>query len=54
MRNMLDNGGGDIPILVTNWNERAINSAMEYWSELSKGEWSDAERIQKCKHSTPT
>jgi hypothetical protein len=48
MRNMHDTGGADIPILITNWDENAISRAMEYWSELSKGEWTDSERSHKC------
>jgi hypothetical protein len=48
MRNMHDTGGGDIPILVTAWEEHTMSAAMDYWAELSKGEWSEAERNRKC------
>jgi hypothetical protein len=40
---MHDTGGGDIPVLTMNWDENAISRAMEYWSELSKGKWTDSE-----------
>jgi hypothetical protein len=43
MRNMHDTGSGDIPVLTTNWDENAISHAMEYWSEPSKGEWTNSE-----------
>jgi hypothetical protein len=48
-RNMHDCEGADIPIIVANWEECEISRVMDYWSELIKGEWSDGEKIQKCK-----
>ena len=51
VRNMDDYAGGDIPIVITTWKSEETDAAFEYWTELSKGEWSDEERAQKCKLS---
>jgi len=48
LRNMHDMGGGDIPILVVGWDEEIIDRALDYWGELSKGKWSEAERQVNC------
>ena len=36
---------------ITTWRGEETDAAFEYWTELSKGEWSDEERAQKCKLS---
>ncbi|KAJ7139516.1 hypothetical protein C8R44DRAFT_764676 [Mycena epipterygia] len=47
LRNMHDKGGADIPIIVTAWDEERTNLAMNYWVDLSKGEWSDEEERKR-------
>lgn len=48
MRNMHDFACGDVPIILTTWGTAELDAAFEYWTELSKGQWSDEERAQKC------
>ncbi|KAJ7037492.1 hypothetical protein C8F04DRAFT_1092647 [Mycena alexandri] len=51
LRNMHDRGGADIPIILTVWDEERTKRALDYWTDLSKGEWSDEEqrlRFQEC------
>lgn len=52
LRNMHDRGGGDIPLIVTNWDAKHTERALEYWAGLSKGEWSEEARIAKCEISS--
>jgi hypothetical protein len=49
LRNMHDCGGGDIPIIITSWTADFTARALDYWAELSRDEWSDSERDEKCK-----
>ncbi|KAG6918791.1 hypothetical protein DXG01_011543 [Tephrocybe rancida] len=44
LRNMHDRGGGDIPVILFDWQQREITLAMDYWVGLSKGEWTEEER----------
>jgi hypothetical protein len=49
---MHDQGGGDIPILVVGWDEEIMDHALDYWVELSRGKWSEAERQANCRSTT--
>ncbi|KAJ6569577.1 hypothetical protein B0H19DRAFT_1136097 [Mycena capillaripes] len=49
LRNMHDKGGADIPIILTAWGDAHIERAMNYWADLSKGEWSEDE--QRARYS---
>lgn len=44
---MHDYGGGDIPLIMTDWKSEDIDRALDYWVELSKGP--SAESQQRCK-----
>ena len=48
LRNMHDCGGGDIPIIVTSWPADFTARVLDYWAELSKDQWSDSERDERC------
>jgi hypothetical protein len=52
LRNMHDLGCGDIPIVLVNWDENDLDSAFDYWVELSKGELSKEEQRKKCRFSS--
>ncbi|KAF8964550.1 hypothetical protein BDZ97DRAFT_1660224 [Flammula alnicola] len=47
MRNMHDYGCGDIPVVVTTWSSDQLDRALEYWTQLSTGEWSEEEQRNK-------
>ncbi|KAJ7629346.1 hypothetical protein B0H17DRAFT_863647, partial [Mycena rosella] len=47
LRNMHDKGGADIPIIVTAWDVARTKLAMDYWVDLSKGVWSEDERLRR-------
>ncbi|KAJ6501470.1 hypothetical protein C8R47DRAFT_227848 [Mycena vitilis] len=47
LRNMHDKGGADIPIILAEWNDQHVERAMEYWTHLSKGEWSEEEERKR-------
>ncbi|KAJ7480088.1 hypothetical protein B0H11DRAFT_2026489 [Mycena galericulata] len=60
LRNMHDRGGGDIPVIITSWDEKRTNLSMDYWVDLSKGEWSEEEERKRyqecdnfCRHNLP-
>ena len=48
LRNMHDEGGADIPVIAVAWDEEIMDSAIDYWVGLSKGEWSETERQASC------
>ncbi|KAJ7151594.1 hypothetical protein C8R46DRAFT_913703 [Mycena filopes] len=51
LRNMHDKGGGDIPLILTAWDDAQTKLAFDYWVDLSKGDWSEDERrlrYQEC------
>jgi hypothetical protein len=50
MRNMHDYGGGDIPLIVTNWHADQTARALDYWVEISKGGLSEDEKREKCSY----
>ncbi|EIM89566.1 uncharacterized protein STEHIDRAFT_52368 [Stereum hirsutum FP-91666 SS1] len=52
LRNMHDQGGADIPVVVLNWSNRTIGLAMDYWVNMSKGIWADKpeERDKEFQH----
>jgi hypothetical protein len=45
---MHDKGGADVPFIVTAWDKERLERAMNYWADLSKGEWSEEERRSRC------
>ncbi|KAJ7806160.1 hypothetical protein B0H14DRAFT_1577490 [Mycena olivaceomarginata] len=48
---MHDTGGADIPFILTAWDDERLEQAMNYWADLSKGEWSEEEqrsRYDEC------
>ncbi|KIM38480.1 hypothetical protein M413DRAFT_447719 [Hebeloma cylindrosporum] len=47
LRNMHDLAGGDIPIVIVNWDANDLDSAFDYWVALSKGELPEKEQRQK-------
>ncbi|KAJ7451176.1 hypothetical protein FB451DRAFT_1051625 [Mycena latifolia] len=47
LRNMHDKGGADIPIIMTFWDAERTRIAMDYWVALSKGEWTEEERVKQ-------
>ncbi len=51
LRNMHDCGGADIPLVVTDWKSEDLDRALDYWVELSKGEWSASEQRDKCNYA---
>ena len=51
LRNMHDLGCGDIPIILVNWDVSDLDSAFDYWVELSKGVLSKEEQHKKCRFS---
>lgn len=48
---MHDCGGADIPLVVTDWKSEDLDRALDYWVELSKGEWSASEQRDKCNYA---
>ncbi|KAG5651494.1 hypothetical protein H0H81_008466 [Sphagnurus paluster] len=44
LRNMHDRGGGDIPIIIVDWEPEFLAQALDYWVRLSKGEWTEEQR----------
>lgn len=50
---MHDQMGGDIPVIIVDWNDRTIGLAMDYWVNLSKGIWTDRleERDVECEYN---
>ncbi|KAJ7785699.1 hypothetical protein B0H16DRAFT_1657248 [Mycena metata] len=48
LRNMHDRGGADIPIILTAWDDEHTKRALDYWTDLSKGEWCDEEQRLRC------
>ena len=52
LRNMHDQGGGNITILAVSWDEETIDGALDYWVELSTGTWSESERQSRCQSTT--
>ncbi|KAJ3529391.1 hypothetical protein NMY22_g9016 [Coprinellus aureogranulatus] len=44
-----DRGGADIPIIMVHWNKAQMDAACTYWRELSKGEWTEEEKLEKYK-----
>lgn len=50
---MHDQMGGDIPVIIVDWNDRTIGLAMDYWVNLSKGIWTDRleERDAECEYN---
>ncbi|KAL0959750.1 hypothetical protein HGRIS_011440 [Hohenbuehelia grisea] len=40
LRSMHDMNAADIPLLIVSWDDDAVARAIQYWSDLSKGEWS--------------
>ncbi|KAJ7151595.1 hypothetical protein C8R46DRAFT_1122526 [Mycena filopes] len=49
LRNMHGMGGGDIPIILTSWDDDHTQQALEYWVDFSKGEWSEEEQRERFK-----
>lgn len=47
-----DYGGGDIPVILVQWNEAQIDAACSYWVELSKGTWDEEKKLENCKYTT--
>ncbi|KAJ6573955.1 hypothetical protein DFH09DRAFT_384137 [Mycena vulgaris] len=47
LRNMHDEDGADIPIILTSWDAARTKLALDYWVDLSKGELSDEERRKR-------
>lgn len=47
LRSFHDLYAGDIPVVQTEWPPGKLQLALEYWEELSKDDWSKAERLQK-------
>jgi hypothetical protein len=45
---MHDKGGADVPFIVIAWDKERLERAMNYWADLSKGEWSEEERRSRC------
>ncbi|KAJ7732767.1 hypothetical protein B0H14DRAFT_2409209 [Mycena olivaceomarginata] len=48
LRNMHDKGGADVPFIVIAWDKERLERAMNYWADLSKGEWSEEEQHNEC------
>jgi len=53
LRNFHDLFASDIPVVQTDWPEEKLQLALEYWEDLSKDNWSEAEKLQKCKTTLP-
>ncbi|KAK7064744.1 hypothetical protein R3P38DRAFT_2826210 [Favolaschia claudopus] len=47
IRNMHDTRDCDIPVILTTWDDAQFKSSLNYWVELSKGEWTEEERRLK-------